>query len=291
MRFDIITIFPEIFKSFADEALIARARQKKIISLRPHNLRDWTIDRHKTVDDRPYGGGAGMVLMAEPILKAVKALRISNFSPFGGSPAGRQFPISKKNQKKTSVVLFSAKGKKFDQATARRWAKLDQLVLICGRYEGVDERIARYVADEEISIGDYVLFGGEVPAMVVVEAVTLLLPGAVGKQKSLEDESFNQVHPVRELARGIKPRVRMGKMLAVSSHGAFSNGVKGVEKRQMQGLLEYPHYTRPEKIVISGKTRSVPKALLTGDHAKVEAWRRAQSAVITRKVRPDLFRN
>ena len=236
MRFDIITIFPEIFQSFTNVALIARALKKKIISISAHNLRKWTTDAHQSVDDRPYGGGAGMVMMVEPIMKAVKALK----------------------KKKSRIILFSAKGKKFNQSMARTWAKkYDQLIFICGRYEGIDERVAEYIADEEISIGDYVLFGGEVPAMVVMEAVTRLLPGAIGKQQSLADESFN--------------------------------GTSGIIKQQKSGLVEYPHYTRPEVIKIEGKARSVPKVLLTGNHKFIQDWRREQSVKMTRKLRPDLL--
>jgi len=238
MKFDIITIFPNLFESFEKEALIARAIKKKIIAIKAHNLRRWTRDNHQSVDDRPYGGGAGMVMMVEPILKAVTALR--------------------KIKKKSRVILFSAKGKKFDQAMARHFAKLDQIIMICGRYEGIDERVAQYVADEEISIGDYVLFGGEVPAMAVMEAVTRLIPGAVAKQESVMDESFSEL--------------------------------KGVEKKMMSGMLEYPHYTRPEKIKISGKQRSVPPVLLTGNHGKIEEWRRKQAVSITKKRRPDLIK-
>src|SRR3990167_7152066 len=215
MRFDIITIFPEIFQSFTNVALIERALKKKIISISAHNLRKWTTDAHQSVDDRPYGGGAGMVMMVEPIMKAVKALK----------------------KKKSRIILFSAKGKKFNQSMARTWAKkYDQLIFICGRYEGIDERVAEYIADEEISIGDYVLFGGEVPAMVVMEAVTRLLPGAIAKQKSLEDESF-----------------------------------------KVPEFLEYPHFTRPEVIVVGGKKLRVPKVLLSGHQAKIEEWKRKKA--------------
>lgn len=235
MRFDIITIFPKFFESFVNEALIARAQKKGIIRMNIHNLRDWTMDSHKTVDDRPYGGGAGMVMMIEPIMKAVSSIKKQE---------------SRKKRNASKVILFSAKGKKFNQAVACKWAKLDQLIMICGRYEGVDERVAQYIADEEISIGDYVLFGGEVPAMVVTEAITRLLPGAVGKKESVEKESFS----------------------------------KGL-------ALEHPHYTRPEKIKINGKVRAVPKVLLTGNHKKIEEWRREQSVKITKKSRPDLFKN
>lgn len=224
MRFDILTIFPEIFDSFLKTSLIARALKKNIISVSPHNLRRWTSDRHKTVDGRPYGGGVGMVMMPAPIIKGVATI---------------------KKSKNSCVILFSAKGKKIDQATARRWSKFRQLIFICGRYEGVDERIAQYVADEEISIGDYVLFGGEVPAMVAMEAVTRLLPDAVAKSESIEDESFKEL---RGLAKKLHPQ-----------------------------FVEYPHYTRPEAIKIKGRLKKVPSVLLTGNHQKIAAWRSKQS--------------
>lgn len=227
MRFDILTIFPNLFDSFKNEALIARAQKKEIISINAHNLRNWTEDAHKTVDDKPYGGGVGMVLMVEPIMKAIGSLK------------------EKGRTNKSKVIVFSPKGKKFDQAMARKFSKLDRLIMICGRYEGIDERVAKYIADEEISIGDYVLFGGEVPAMVVTEAVTRLLPGAVGKQQSIEDESFKKI--------------------------------KGIAKEQMNRFLEYPHYTRPEKIKINSKIRNVPKVLLSGNHEKIEEWRSKHS--------------
>ena len=170
MKFDIITIFPDLFKNFIGESLLARAQKKKLIKINLHNLRKWTTDNHKTVDGRPYGGGAGMVLKVEPIYKAVKAVK------------------SKKG--KTRVILLSAKGKTFDQKKAQQLTKYDQVVFICGRYEGVDERVAKHVADEEISIGNYVLFGGEIPTMVIMEAVSRLIPGVVAKEESIKNESF-----------------------------------------------------------------------------------------------------
>ncbi len=169
-KFDIITIFPDIFASYFQESIIKRAQEKKLIKINIHNLRDWTSDKHKTVDDKPFGGGAGMVLKIEPIYRAVKKLK-------------------KKNSR---VILLSAKGKKFDQKMARKFSKLEQIILICGRYEGVDERAAKYVADEEISIGDYVLTGGELPAMLITDAVARLVPGVINK-KSLDEESFQTV--------------------------------------------------------------------------------------------------
>ncbi len=171
MRFDIITIFPKIFDSYFGESIVGRAVKDELIKIKVHNLRDWTDDNHKTVDDKPYGGGAGMVMKIEPVFKAVEA--------------AKQAP-------KRRVILFSAKGKKFTQADARRLSAYGQLILVCGRYEGVDERVAQYVADEEISIGDYVLTGGEIPAMIVVDSVSRLLPGVLGKEESLAEESFIQ---------------------------------------------------------------------------------------------------
>ncbi len=229
MKFNIITIFPKFFESFKNEALINRAQKKELISIDIHNLRDFADDKRGTVDDRPYGGGAGMVLMFPPIYKAVESLKVKG----------------KRKKAKMKVIVFNPKGKKFTQEMAREWSKLDQLVMICGRYEGIDERVMTEVADEEISIGDYVLFGGEVPAMVVMEAITRLLPGAIGAQESLKDESFNDA----------------GEM----------------GKKQLTQFLEYPHYTRPEVVVVKRKKINVPEVLLSGDHKKIEEWRKEQS--------------
>ncbi len=207
INFDIITIFPKIFNSYFKESLIGKAQGKGLIKIEAHNLRDFTVDKHKTVDDMPYGGGPGMIFKVEPIYRAVKKIKQKN--------------------KKTRVILFSAKGKKLTQNKIKKWAKLDQLILICGRYEGVDERVAKHIADEEISIGDYVLAGGEIPAMVVVEAVSRYIPGVLGKEESLEEESFS---------------------------GPC-------------GKLEYPQYTRPENfqgwkvpsVLLSGDHKRIKK--------------------------------
>ncbi len=206
MRFEIITIFPNIFKSYFSESIIKRAQKKKLVKINIHNLRDYTNDKHKTVDDKPYGGGPGMVVRADVIYKAVKALT----------------KLKIKNEK-LKIILFSAKGKKFDQKMAKRFSKLDKLIMICGRYEGVDKRVAKYIVDEEVSVGDYVLTGGEIPAMIVVDAVSRFIPGVLGKYESLEE-------------------------------------IKG----------SYPVYTRPEKF----KKWSVPKVLLSGNHKKIEEWRK-----------------
>ncbi len=168
MKFDIITIFPQILDSYFNESLLKKARNKGLISIRTHNLREFADDKHRKVDDSPYGGGPGMVLKAEPIAKAVEKIRGKN--------------------KKSRVILFSLRGKKFDQKEAHRLSKYDRLIFICGRYEGVDERVADYIADEEISLGDFVLSGGELPAAMVIEAVSRLVPGMLGKLESLEEK-------------------------------------------------------------------------------------------------------
>ena len=165
MRFDIITIFPEIFDSYFKESIIKRSLKKRLIEINIHDLRKWAKDRHRTVDDKPFGGGIGMVMKVEPIYKAVKSLK----------------------KKKSRVILFSPRGKKFNQKTAYRLSKFNQLIFICGRYEGVDERVAKHVADEEMSVGDYVLMGGELPATIVTETVARLIPGVLGKPQLLKE--------------------------------------------------------------------------------------------------------
>lgn len=167
MKFDIITIFPKMFDCYFSESIIKRAQEKRLIKITAHDLRKYATDKHKKVDEKPYGGGPGMVLKVEPIYKAVADL--------------------KKKGKKTRVILFSTRGKKFDAKIAKRLSKYNQLILICGRYEGVDERVAKYIADEEISIGDYVLSGGELAAMVLVDSVSRQIPGVLGKIESLEE--------------------------------------------------------------------------------------------------------
>ncbi len=211
MRFDIITIFPKIFDSYLKESLLKRAQEKKIITIKAYNLRDFTSDKHHKVDDRPFGGGPGMVLKIQPIHDAVEFLRRKT-----------------KNKKlKTGTILFSLRGKKLDAKTAKRLSKYNRLILICGRYEGVDERVAQYVADEEIRVGDTVLSGGELPALVLMESVSRFIPGFLGKYESLED-------------------------------------LKG----------SYPAYTRPEVFKLGKKKLVVPKVLLSGNHEKIEGWRR-----------------
>jgi len=219
MKFDIITIFPEIIDFYLKHSILEKAQKKGIVKIKAHNLRDFTKNKHKVVDDKPFGGGRGMVMKAEPLYKAIKKI---------------------KKGKKSKVVLFTPRGKKFNQKMATEWSKLNQLILISGRYEGVDERIYKHVVDERVSIGDYVLMGGELPSLVAIEAVSRLIPKVLGKSESL-----------------IKDRITKTK-----------------------GFVEYPQYTRPEVIIINGKKRSVPKVLLSGDHKKIEQWRAKHSKTI-----------
>jgi tRNA (guanine37-N1)-methyltransferase len=212
MQFDIITIFPKIFNSFLRESLISRARKKKLIKIKIHDLREWTSDRHKTVDDKPFGGGLGMVMKVEPIYRVVKELKELS-SPFS---AGSLAPL-----KKSKVVLFTPRGKKFNQKIAYQFSKLDKIIMICGRYEGVDERVAKKIADIELSIGDYVLMGGELPAMVVMEAVARLIPGVLGKTQLLK-ERISKEKGFIEYPQYTRPEIfnkwRVPKVLLSGNH-------------------------------------------------------------------------
>lgn len=226
MRFHLLTIFPKIFDSYLGESLFKRAEKRGLISVRAWNLRDFTLDKHRKVDDRPFGGGPGMVMKVEPVARAVAAIeRKSRVVP-----------------RKRRIILFSLRGKKLDAATAKRLTKYDELILICGRYEGVDERVAKHIADEEISIGDYVLSGGELPALVLVEAVSRHLPGFLGKEESLEE--VNGSFPTYT-----RPEVFEAR--------AYRRGRAAKSK--------------------AGKTQKwrVPPVLLSGDHKKIVEWRRA----------------
>jgi len=208
IKFDIITIFPRIFDSYFSESILKRAQEKRLIKVVAHNLRDFTTDKHHKVDDKPYGGGPGMVFKIEPIYRAV------------------QFLKSKVKSKKSKVrtILFSTRGKKFDAKTAKRLSRYDQLILICGRYEGVDERAAKYIADEEISMGDYVLSGGELPAMILVDAVSRQIPGVLGKLESLEEKrgsfpAYTRPEEFRAKVKGKREKVwRVPKVLLSGSH-------------------------------------------------------------------------
>ena len=220
IKFNIITIFPEAFESYFNSSLLKKAQEKGLIKINLINLRDFAEDKHKKVDDRPFGGGPGMVMKLEPIYRAVK-----------------KYP-------KARVVLFSVKGKKFDQKMAEKLAKIKEITLICGHYEGVDERVAKYLVDEEISFGDFVLSGGELPAMLVVDAVARLIPGFMSKEESIETKRMKTI---------------------------------GEKNKKNEEVPSYPAYTRPEVFYPNARNKKVswkvPEVLLSGYHKKIEEWR------------------
>ena len=230
LRVDIITIFPDYFREAFDYGIVRRARAAELVEIKAHDLRSWTSDKHHVVDDRPFGGGDGMVLKPEPIFAAVESLT--------GARRREDFVATQR------VVLLSPQGRQLTQSLADDFAKAAQLVLICGRYEGVDERVAEALVTDEISIGDYVLSGGEPAALVLVDAMVRLIPGALGSETSSSTESFSD------------------------------------------GLLDYPHYTRPPDF----EDMKVPDVLLTGHHAEIARWRREAAKEKTRRNRPDLLK-
>lgn len=231
LRFDIVTIFPDFFREAFDYGIIRRARTAELVEIKAHDLRAWTTDKHHSIDDRPFGGGDGMVFKPEPVFDAVGALT--------GKSERVDYPAE------TRVVLLSPQGRVFTQQLAQDFASsATQVVLICGRYEGVDERVVEGLVTDEVSIGDYVLSGGEPAALVLIDAIVRLLPGALGSETSAEHESFSE------------------------------------------GLLDYPHYTRPPEL----RGLKVPDVLLTGNHAEIARWRREKALEKTRRNRPDLLK-
>jgi tRNA (guanine37-N1)-methyltransferase len=245
MKIDIVTIFPDFFRGPLDHGIIRRAREFGLAAIEVHDLRAFAHDRHKTVDDRPFGGGEGMVLKPEPIFECIEAL---NVAPRESRSAAE------------SVILLSAQGKRFDQNVANELAGVERIVLICGRYEGVDERVGQFLADRELSIGDYVLSGGELGAAVIVDCVTRLIPGAVGNQASTQQESFTTFS-----------QAQLG-------NGPSSTCTSG-------GLLDYPHYTRPADF----RGMGVPEVLASGNHEEIRRWRRRTALEKTLRNRPDLL--
>ena len=278
MRFDIITIFPEFFAGPLDYGIVRRARQAGLIETHVHDLRRFTHDRHRTVDDRPFGGGAGMVMKPEPIFEAVESL------------LGETHPEKSSG---TAVVLLSASGKLFRQETAREFAGLDRIVLLCGRYEGVDERVAEHLATHEISVGDFVLSGGELPAAMIVDAVARLIPGALGNMESAIEESFSAQEadmnrarhavPLRAGAQGHESQVTSHDSQTYS-HSFTLSGAEG-PLATSHCLLDYPHYTRPQ----SFRGWEVPEVLVSGNHEEIRRWRRQKALEKTRRNRPDLL--
>jgi tRNA (guanine37-N1)-methyltransferase len=248
MRVDILTIFPDFFRGPLDYGIVRRARETGLVAVNIHDLRKFTRDKHRTVDDRPFGGGEGMVLKPEPIFECLESL--GDVTPRAERVAGKA---------KQSVIVLSAQGRKLDQSLATELAALDQIVLICGRYEGVDERVSEHLADREVSIGDYVLSGGELGAAVIVDTVTRLIPGAVGNEASTHQESF-------------------AAHAELTGDGPSSTCVSG-------GLLDYPHYTRPADF----RGMAVPEVLVNGNHEEIRRWRRKTALAKTLRNRPDLL--
>jgi tRNA (guanine37-N1)-methyltransferase len=252
MRADILTIFPGFFRGPLDHGITRRACEMGLATIGVHDLREFTHDKHRTVDDRPFGGGEGMVLKPEPLFECLQSLGLaSREGRVNDRAAGRA---------KQSVILLSAQGQRFTQRVATELAALDRMVLICGRYEGVDERVADFLADRELSIGDYVLSGGEMAAAVVIEAITRLLPGALGNEASARQESFTAQGDVKKV------------------EGADSTCGSG-------GLLDYPHYTRPAEF----DGMNVPEVLLSGNHEEIRRWRHQRALEKTLCNRPDLL--
>ena len=258
IQFDIITVFPQFFESPFGFGVLGRAIAENRVRVHVHNLRDFTNDRHKTVDDRPFGGGEGMVLKPEPMFLAVESLGIAEKSVRDAS--------------RERVVLLSAQGKSFTQATARELAQVERIVFLCGRYEGVDERVNDLLADTELSIGDYVISGGELAAAVIVDAVSRLLPGVLGNQDSSRYESFAAESA---LASAAIPADRDVTSERPHPRSTCDSG----------GLLDYPHYTRPPEFRGAG----VPAVLSSGNHEDIRRWRRRQSLSKTLQNRPDLL--
>jgi tRNA (guanine37-N1)-methyltransferase len=248
MKADIVTIFPDFFRGPLDYGITRRAQELGLATIEVHDLRKFAHDRHRTVDDRPFGGGEGMVLKPEPLFECLESMTVSSRHERLAGDA------------KESVILLSAQGQRFTQKVAADLARLSRIVLICGRYEGVDERVADHLADRELSIGDYVLSGGELAAAVIVEAVMRLLPGAVGNEASTQQESFTVDAKVKSLGG------------ADSTCGS-------------NGLLDYPHYTRPAEF----RGVAVPEALMSGNHEEIRRWRRQRALEKTLRNRPDLL--
>ena len=242
MKFNIVTIFPEIISDYASETILGRAQKNKLIKVNAVNLRDFADDKRRTIDDTPYGGGAGMVMKPEPIYKALKRL--------GALKLGQKA----KGKRQKLTILLSPRGKQFDQRMAEKFSKMKEITFVCGRYEGIDQRVSDYMVDEEISIGSYVLAGGELGALIIIEAVSRLLPGVLGNRESLDEETFNK---------------EKSKIHASSRTEGSASGLN----LKSEIYKEYAQYTKPDKF----KKWPVPKVLLSGNHKKIEEWRKGKN--------------
>jgi tRNA (guanine37-N1)-methyltransferase len=259
MKFEIVTIFPDFFRGPLDYGIVRRAREAKLIDIAIHDLRDFTHDRHRTVDDRPFGGGEGMVLKPEPIFECLESLGV----------AARGDRV--REDARESVVLLSPQGEMFTQALAQQLLRHERIVLICGRYEGVDERVSEHLADREISVGDFVLSGGELGAAIIIDTMTRLVPGALGNAASSQQESFT--HAIAPKA-GAPGSTEAGEKNEPPSSTCGSGG-----------LLDYPHYTRPADF----RGMPVPEVLVNGNHDEIRRWRRRTALRKTLRNRPDLL--
>ncbi len=254
MKFEILTIFPDFFRGPLDYGIVRRAREAELIEIGIHDLREFTHDRHRTVDDRPFGGGEGMVLKPEPIFECLESLNVS-LRDQRMQAAARE-----------TVVLLSAQGRLFTQAVAQEMMRRERVILICGRYEGVDERVSEHLADSEISVGDFVLSGGELGAAIIVDTMSRLVPGALGNAASAQQESFT--------ASVVERQARVPGEPPSSTCGSG-------------GLLDYPHYTRPAEF----RGMPLPEVLVNGNHDEIRRWRRRQALQKTLRNRPDLLRD
>ena len=232
MQFEVFTLLPEVFPSYLETSILKRARDRGLINVRVHNIRDYTHDKHPMTDDTPYGGGGGMVMKPEPVFEAIESVL--------GIASPQTAPSSVSN---IPIILLTPQGRVFNQTIAKELSAHPHIALLCGRYEGIDERIREHLVTDEISIGDYVLTGGEIPALILIDAISRLLPNVLGDPTGAEDDSH------------------------------------------AMGLLEYPHYTRPPEF----RGWQAPEVLLSGDHAKIDKWRRQQALERTFKKRPDML--
>jgi tRNA (guanine37-N1)-methyltransferase len=243
MQFEVFTLLPDVFPSYLETSILKRARERGLIDVHVHNIRDYTHDKHHTTDDIPYGGGGGMVMKPEPVFEAIESILelASSHTPPASSLA--KHPVGAKGEPACPIILLTPQGRVFNQTIATELSQYPRIALLCGRYEGIDERIREHLVTDEISIGDYVLTGGELPALILIDAIARLLPNVLGDPTGAEDDSH------------------------------------------AMGLLEYPHYTRPPEF----RGWNAPDVLLSGDHAKIDKWRREQALLRTFNKRPDML--
>jgi len=257
MNFNVITIFPSLITDYCLESILGRAQTEKLIKIKAVDLRDYATDKHKTIDDTPYGGGPGMVMKPEPIWKALKSLHA--LKSFNRKTLSTPPPIKGRKGRSQKTILLSPRGRQFDQRLAEDWSQLKEITFVCGRYEGVDERVADYMVDEEISVGPYVLAGGELGALIIIEAIVRLIPGVLGNEESLLEETFAK----------LKFKIKNQKAIGQSQKKEVSQKNLEIRNLKLDIFKEYPQYTKPAIF----QRWKVPAVLLTGNHKKIAAWR------------------